>query len=265
MTASQEKPRFSFKRLLPLIVILSLIGLVFAMGWHQYLRPRVFGEFYDQLSMFVSDNFLSAILLFAALYIVAVALSIPGASFMTILGGFLFGPFLGSAIVVPAATIGATILFWVAKSSIGDLLAEKVKPYIEKLDKDFEEDAFNYLLFLRLVPLFPFWLINLAPAFLGVKTRTFVIATFFGIIPGSMAYSFVGGGLTSIVRSAWHDPTFQACVAEEHEGLRAMGSCRMSLDLSHVITPQVVAAFVLLALVALIPVILRHRRARKAA
>jgi len=264
MPGSDQKQRLSFQRLLPLLLLLALIGFAFAMDWHLYLRPRVFGEFHEQMQMFVIDNLAIAIVCFAGIYVASVALSIPGAGILTILGGFLFGPFMAAAIVVPSATLGATVLFLVAKSSIGDFLAEKVRPYLEKLDQDFENDSFNVLLFLRLVPAFPFWLVNLAPAFLGVKTRTFFVATFFGIIPGTIAYSYVGGGFTSIVRSAWHDPTFQVCLGEEQSGLRAVGDCRMELDLSHFITPQVIAAFILLGVVALIPVILRHRRNAKA-
>jgi len=264
MSASDKKQRLSFQRLLPLLGIIAILAAAIGLDLTSYLRPREFGQFHEHLQMYVAANLLTAMILFAGLYIVSVALSIPGAGFLTILGGFFFGPLLAAAIIVPSATIGATIIFLAAKSGIGDFLAEKARPYLEKLGKDFENDSFNYLLFLRLVPAFPFWLVNLAPAFLGVKTRTFFVATFFGIIPGTIAYAYVGGGFTSIIRNAWHDPTFQACLGEEQSGLRAVGDCRMELDLSHFITPQVIAAFVLLGLVALIPVVLRHRRNTKA-
>ena len=120
MTDTEEKPRLSFVRLLPLVVILALLGLVFAMGWHEYLRPRIIADSTDALQAFVRENQVFAVLVFMAIYIVVVALSVPGASILTILSGFLYGWVLAGFSVVLAATIGASIVFLVAKTAIGD-------------------------------------------------------------------------------------------------------------------------------------------------
>ncbi len=265
MTASEKKPRISFTRLMPLIIIAALLGLVFAMGWHEYLRPRVIADSTDALQMFVRENYVLAILVFMAIYIVVVALMfVPGAGILTILGGFLCGWLLAWLSVIFAATIGATIAFLVAKSAIGDYLRARAGPALDRLAKGFEEDAFHYLMFLRLVPLFPFWLVNIAPAFLGVRLRTYVVTTFFGIIPGTLAFAYLGGSLDSIFTSAQANEGFQACLADETSGTVAAGSCDLPINFGDLLTTEIFIAFVALGLVALIPVVLRHLRGRKA-
>ncbi len=263
MSAPEEKPRLSIGRLMPLFVLLALLGLVFAMGWHEYLRPRVIADSTDALQMFVRENQIFAVLVFMAIYVVIVALSVPGASILTILGGFLSGWVLTGFSVVFAATIGAAIVFLVAKTALGDFLRARAGPFLNKLARGFEEDAFHYLLFLRLVPLFPFWLVNIAPAFLGVKVRTFIITTFFGIIPGTFAYAYVGGSLDSVFTSAQADPNFQACLAEEISGTRAAGSCDLVVNFGDLITPEILVAIIALGVLALIPIGLRRYRASR--
>ena len=114
-------------------------------------------------------------------------------------------------------------------------------------------DAFSYLLFLRLVPIFPFWLVNLAPALVGVRLATFVGATALGIVPGTFAYALVGEGLDSVIRA--EGAAFRACVA-------AGGSdCRLHFDMAAAFTPQLFVALAALGLIALIPILLRRRRA----
>lgn len=263
MTEENQKPRFSFKRLLPLLILIGLIAAVYYSGLHNYFHARAIADSRDSLQGFVAANLLLAILIFMAGYAAAVALSIPGAAFLTILGGFLFGQWLGGSVVVIAATVGATIIFLVAKTALGDALAARAGPTLERVRAGFADDAFNYLLFLRLVPAFPFWFVNIAPAFTGVATRTYVLATLIGIIPGTFAYAFIGGGLDSIITSAQANPAYQACLAEESSGARAVGSCALPVDFGDVITPQILLAFAALGLVALIPVIVKRLRARK--
>ncbi len=264
MTEETAKPRLSIARLLPLVIVVAAVALIVSMGWHEYLRPRAVADSRDMIQGFVDGNLILALLAFMVLYVVVVTLSIPGAAFLTIVGGFLFSAWVGGPAVVVAATIGATIIFLIAKTALGDVLAARAGPFIERLREGFAEGAFNYLLFLRLVPLFPFWLVNIAPAFLGVKTRTFFLATLIGIVPGTLAFSFVGGGLDSIITSAQADPGFQACIAEELSGGVATGSCKLPIDFGDFVTPEILIAFAALGVVALIPVAIRRLRERAA-
>jgi len=134
-----------------------------------------------------------------------VAFSVPGALIATLTGGFLFGTLSGGLYTIVGATIGATIVFLAARTALGDLLRAKAGPGIRKMEEGFAKNAFSYLLVLRLVPLFPFFLVNLAPAFLGVRLRTYVVATFFGVIPGTFVFASVGNGLGAVFDSG-EDP-----------------------------------------------------------
>ena len=133
---------------------------------------------------FVMAHQALAVLAYIGLYIVTVALSLPGATFLTVAGGFLFGVGVGAAAAVVGATLGATVIFLIARTALGEPLLKRAGPRAQQLAQGFREDAFSYLLFLRLVPAFPFFLVNLVPAFAGVRLSTFVVATALGIIPG---------------------------------------------------------------------------------
>lgn len=251
------KPSRAWKRWAPLAALVGLMAFAFANGWHEYLSFKTVGLNYEALKAFISENLLLAVLAYAALYIVVVALSLPGGLILTVSGGLLFGWMLGAAVTVVAATIGATLLFLIAKTSLGESLADKAGPWIGKLREGFKENALSYLLFLRLVPAFPFFVVNLAPALLGVPLMTYVIGTFFGIIPGTLAYSVAGAGLGSVVVK--QNELYNACLASH-----AAESCSYTIDTSALVTPQLIAGFALLGVVALIPVVLKKFRARAA-
>src|SRR5262249_446285 len=134
------------------------------------------------IEAFVSRHWIEALAAYTALYFVVTALSLPCASFMTIFGGLIFGVVTAAIATVAGATAGATIIFLIAKSALGGWLVRRAGPRFEKVAAGFRADAFNYLLFLRLVPFFPFWLVNLVPALVGVRLRTFVIASALGMI-----------------------------------------------------------------------------------
>ncbi|MBL4646734.1 MAG: TVP38/TMEM64 family protein [Rhizobiales bacterium] len=219
-------------------------------GWHKLLSINALVENREMLGDFVEDNFALTLLAFSALYILAVTLSLPGAVILTLTGGFLFGWFVGGIVIVLSATIGATLLFIAAQSAFGATLRKKAGPLVGKFAEGFEKDAFNYLLFIRLVPLFPFWLCNLAPAILGVKLRTYIITTFLGIIPGTFAFALTGNGLNSIIeaqRAANPDCATNA-------------NCTIDISVSNFITPEILAGFAALGLVAVIPVLLKRFR-----
>lgn len=237
------------KRLLPLGVLVAVGALVVSQGWHQYLSIQTLAENRDALKAFLADNYLVAILAYAAAYIVAVALSLPGGVFLTLTGGFLFGWLAGGIITVIAATIGATVIFLIAKTSLGEPLAARAGPWIGKLREGFQENALSYLLFLRLVPVFPFWLVNLAPAILGVRLPTYFIGTLFGIIPGTFAFTFLGVGLDSIIDK--QKAAYEQCLASGEAG------CQFTLNPGALITTELLIAFAALGVVALIPVVLK--------
>jgi uncharacterized membrane protein YdjX (TVP38/TMEM64 family) len=148
-----------------------------------------------------------AILAFMAIYIAAVAFSIPGAVWLTIAGGFVFGSIAATFYIVVAATIGATAIFLLARYVLGDIFRAKAGQALKKMEDGFRKNALSYLLVLRLVPLFPFFLVNLVPAFLGVPLRIYVIGTFFGIIPGTFVFATVGAGVgDALAAGAGVDP-----------------------------------------------------------
>jgi uncharacterized membrane protein YdjX (TVP38/TMEM64 family) len=225
------------KRLLPLVLIATVIVLFVTLDLGRFISFDSLREHRETLNVWVSAYPLLAPLAYMLLYIVVVAFSLPGGAVMTIGGGFLFGALLGGTYAVVGATIGATALFLVAKTSIGDFLMAKAGPGIGKLQSGFSDNAMSYMFVLRLVPVFPFFLVNLAPAFLGVSLRVYLIATFFGIMPATFVYALAGSGLGSVF---------------DQGGEFSMKS---------ILTPEMMAALAGLALLSLIPVV--YKRFRK--
>jgi uncharacterized membrane protein YdjX (TVP38/TMEM64 family) len=255
MTETNTTPLW--RRLAGPLVLLVMLALGYAGGLHHYLTLTSIAEHRAALATYTSDHLALSLLVFVAIYTMAVAVSFPGASILTILAGLLFGWLAGGMAAIIAATIGATIVFQIAKSSFGDVLAKKAGPFLSKISAGFADDAFNYLLFLRLVPAFPFWLVNIAPALANVKLRTFVTTTFIGIIPGTFAFAFVGAGLDSIITG--QQAAHSQCIAQ-----KSIAECPYELSVSSLITPQLLLAFAALGVVALIPVALKKWKARNA-
>lgn len=189
------------KRFFPLFIILTLMVLVYAMGLTDLLTFEALKDNRETLLAFVSEHPVLAPAAFILTYAASTALSIPGGVFLTLFGGFLFPQPLSTIYVVTGATIGAIIIFLAAKTALGDLLKEKAGETLHKMQAGFQENATSYMLFLRLVPLFPFWLVNLAPAFFGVALFTYAWTTFVGIIPGAFVYTQAGAGLGAILDS----------------------------------------------------------------
>ncbi|MEQ1889732.1 MAG: TVP38/TMEM64 family protein [Alphaproteobacteria bacterium] len=189
---------FSYTRLWPVALLLAGLGAFFALDLDSYLNFEALRENRAFLTGWTAANQGLAILIYAGVYIAVVAFSLPGGGVMTITGGFLFGPVIGASVTIIAATIGATLLFLAARTALGDVLRAKAGPAIRRMEDGFRENELSYMFVLRLVPLFPFFLVNLAPAFLGVSLRSYVIATFFGIIPGTFVFSLVGNGLGAV-------------------------------------------------------------------
>jgi uncharacterized membrane protein YdjX (TVP38/TMEM64 family) len=239
---AEPKPaaRTAYKRLIPLIVLGAGVAAFFALGLDEYLTFEELRSNREALMSFVAAMPVVSVLLFVLVYTTAVALSVPGAVVLTLTGGFLFGIWEGTAAVVVGATAGATLLFLTARFVFGEALRAKAGPWLAKMEAGFNEDALSYLLVLRLIPAFPFFIVNLVPAFLGVSLRTFVIATFLGIIPGTFVFASIGAGLGSIFDSA------------------------QEFSLMGALTPQVITALVGLAVLSLLPVAYKKIKARRA-
>lgn len=184
-----------FKQFLPLGVIALALGAFFVSGAHEYFTLETLRENRIALNDWVGANPILSVLVFMAIYATAVAISFPGASILTIFGGFLFGTALGSAAVIVAATIGALVIFLAAKGGLADILKSKAGGFASKLEAGFREDELSYMFLLRLMPVVPFWAANIASGLLGVKTRNYLIGTFFGIMPGSIVYTSIGNGV----------------------------------------------------------------------
>lgn len=228
-------------RLAPVAIIAVGFAAFFAFGLDRFLSFESLRENRQAILDWQSDNQVLAAVAFVAAYTAVVAFSLPGAIWMTIAGGFLFGTIQASIYVVFAATVGATAIFLAARYAFSDILRAKAGPAIRKMEAGFRENALSYLLVLRLVPIFPFWLVNLVPAFLGVPLRTFVIGTFLGIIPGSIVYTLVGNGLGAVFDAGGRP------------------------DLGLIFAPEILAPITGLALLSLVPVAYKRYRANKMA
>ncbi len=170
--------------------------VVYASGLHRYLSLDQLTPHYEALRAWAERYPLLAPLLFGTVYAAAVAVSVPGALVLTLTAGFLFGTWIGGLVAVIAATLGATAIFLIARTSLGEPLRRRATgAAFQRMQQGFQEDALSYLMVLRLLPLFPFWLVNLVPAFLGVPLRTFVLATAVGMLPGTLVYAGLGNGV----------------------------------------------------------------------
>lgn len=241
--AEHAKAGLRSLRYVPAAVVLAGLAFGYLMGWQRYLSLDFLAGSGDTLKAWVATHPVQAPAAFFAAYLLAVAFSFPAAAILTVFGGFLFGWHLGGVLVAFAATAGATLLFLAARSAFGGVLRQRVGGRAARLADGFEADAFGYLLVLRLAPIFPFFVVNIAPALFEVRLRTYVAATFIGILPGTFAYAWLGQGLDSVLEAA------------RMRGDRA--------QLSDLVTPEITLAFLLLALVAAIPTIVRHVRRRR--
>jgi uncharacterized membrane protein YdjX (TVP38/TMEM64 family) len=241
------------RRILPLVAIVVLAGAAYIAGGggvslESLVRHRA------AIDDFVASHQMLAIFVYVGIYITVVAVSLPGAALLTLTGGFLFGIAVGASAAVISATVGATLIFLVARTALGEPLLRRAGPRATQLARGFREDAFSYLLFLRLVPAFPFFLVNLVPAFAGVRLGLFVVATAIGIIPGAIVFALAGAGLDSMI--AAQKNSYDQCIA-------ATGAdCRLVFEPADVLTPQLIAALVALGLLALMPVAVKFWRTR---
>ncbi|UWQ20002.1 TVP38/TMEM64 family protein [Jannaschia sp. W003] len=241
MTEATSPSRSGLARYLPLALIAAaaITGAVFL---RDYLSFEALAANREALIGFRDANYALAAAAFAAAYVAIVALSLPGAAIATLTGGFLFGVVAGTALNAVSATIGALLIFLAAKHGLGDRLAARMDASdgaVKRLKDGIREDETSYLLIMRLVPAVPFFVANLVPAFVGVGTPKYAWTTFFGILPGSLVYTWVGAGLGEVF---------------------ARGE---TPDLGIVFEPHILGPILGLAALALVPVAVKHLKSSK--
>ncbi len=222
------------KRLAPLLVLAAAVVAAFAFGLQDRLSWPAVAANQAALHAFVAERPVASAAAYVAVYAVAVGLSLPGGTVLTVAGGLLFGVALGASLAVAGATLGAVLLFLVARYALADLFAAKAGPLLARIRPRLERDGFSYLLALRLIPLFPFWLVNLAPALAGMRLAPYAAATCIGVVPATLVFAGIGAGLGDVL---------------------ARGGAP---DLSLAFSPRILLPLVGLALLALAPVVWRQ-------
>ena len=238
---TDAKQRSSAARLikisLPFFLVASLV-LFFLFDGNEFLSFNQLAENYTSLKAFVDGQLATAFLVFVAVYILTVALSLPVASLLTLAGGALFG-WTAAALIICAATIGATVVFIAARTVLNEFFVKRTKGFMKKLEAGFQRNAFSYLLALRLIPVAPFWVVNIVPALLGMRLSHYMLATLIGITPGTLIY-------------VW--------VAKSFNMLLSRGQ---SPDLSELSKPAIIVPLFALGLLSLIPALWKRLRARQ--
>jgi len=215
------------------VVGIILVALFFYFDLKSYLTLSVLKENRQQLLDYYAAHRFIMVAGFMTLYIVQTALSLPGAAILSLAAGAVFGSIMGTVYANIAATLGATLAFLVTRYLLRDVVLRNFGSKLEGMNRELEERGFSYLLFLRLVPVFPFFLINLAAGLTRLPLRTFFFGTMFGIIPGGFVYVNAGASLATID------------------------------SLSGIASPRVLGSFALLGFFALIPVLYNRLKNRK--
>jgi uncharacterized membrane protein YdjX (TVP38/TMEM64 family) len=228
-----------WRRLMPVAVLLLGLALFLLLDLERYFSFEMLSRHHATLASWVTEHMALAAFLFVVAYALVVAFSLPIAVIITPVGGLLFGVELGTVLSVIGATMGSVAVFLAARTAFYDLFHARAGAALARLEDGFHRDSFNYLLFLRLVPVFPFWLVNIVPALLGMKLGPYTLATLIGIVPGAVVYSGVGAGLGLVIDRG------------ERPNLGVIFEWRILLPLLG------------LAVLALVPVLYTHLRSRK--
>ncbi len=232
-------PRPVWQRFVPLGLLVAALIAFFAFDLDTYFTFEMLSEHRQMLMGFVADNAVLASAVFFVVYAVAIAGSIPVGLLLSLAAGFLFGVVWAALLVVTAATVGATVIFLAARTALRGVVERRAGGWIKRLEGGFRDSAFSYLLTLRLIPIVPFWLVNLVPALLGVPLVTFVLATFIGIIPGTIVFVSVGNGLGATLDQGG------------------------TPDLSIIFDPPILLPLIGLAVLALLPAVYKRVRQRR--
>ena len=238
--ARDNKSRFGhpegMRRFVPLVILLAVVIAIWMSGVTDQLSWANLARYQSGLLDWVARNGALAAGLYVVTYAVAVAVSLPQAAILTLTGGLLFGALLGGALAVIGATAGAVGLYLVARSAIGDSLAARGGPFLRKLRDGLQRDGFLYLLSIRLIPVFPFWLVNLGAALGGIRLVPYAAATLIGIAPATFILASIGSGISTILASGG------------------------TPDISVLLSFPVLGPLVALALLSLLPVVWRQWR-----
>lgn len=229
MTDMTQNPKSGLIRRLPLFIIL-VVAVIGAITLKDYLSFETLRDNRDMLIAFRDTHLVLTVAIFVLAYVLIVAFSLPGALPATLTGGFLFGTMGGSFLSVSGATIGATLIFLAVRMGFG----RRVEEYLDaaqggvgKIKKGLDDNQWSMLFLMRLVPIVPFFLANLVPAFLAVPVHRYVISTFIGIIPGSLVYASVGAGLGEVFASG--EAPKLGVIFEWHVLLPILGLCFLSV------------------------------------
>lgn len=242
-------------RFVPLALIATVIAAIFATGLHRQLSFEAFFRYQAWLQDLVVAHRFKMLAIYMLVYVTAVTLSLPASAFLTIIGGYLFGWLTGAIVASTAATVGACGIFLITRTSLGGPLLRRAGTRVQTLASGFRRQAFSYLLFLRLMPVVPFWVTNLAAAFFGMRLKTFALATQIGMIPVSLAFAFIGSGLDEVI--ARQEELRAQCLAA------AGGECGLHVGARSLLTPELMTALGFLGVLALAPVAVRYWRTRR--
>jgi uncharacterized membrane protein YdjX (TVP38/TMEM64 family) len=248
--SARRDPTAGFDRhWLVLALMLGLAAFAFV-AFHRLVTAERVLAHYDTVQGMVKRNGATSLAAYVLLYIAMVCLSLPGSVMMTAMGGLMFGWLLGGVAAVVAAGTGAVGVFLIARSAVGPLLARSAGPRMARIAAGLQDDAASYLLFLRLTPLVPFFVVNVAAALFGVRLATFAWCTYVGIVPLAFALAGAGSALDGAVIA--QKDVIDACRAAGGSG------CSGLLSLRHLFTPGLLAALACLGLLALLPVFLKR-------
>lgn len=239
----------TLKKFAPLILFIIVFIAIWSTGLQNYFSLAVIAEHQLTLETYVNEHLIYAILAYIAIYILTVGFSLPGATILSLVGGLLFGGLFGGFITIFAATIGAILLFLIASTSFGDVLKHKAGKWMDKITAEFNQGAASYMLFLRLAPIFPFFVVNIASALLRARFWTFCWTTFLGIMPGTFAITFIGAGIGAIL--AKENMRYQECLTSN------AALCEFELSASSFLSMELVIGLMALGVVALIPIVVR--------
>jgi len=194
-------------RLLPLLAIAGLAIAFFSMGWNRYLSMEMIREHGLGLQAYAEAHFWIALVVFIAVYATATASTIPGPVFLTLLGGMMFGPWVGALAQATGATIGSVIIYMVYRTAIGTWLRERFAAdagFMDRLARGVDRNAFVTLFTLRVIPSVPFVLINATAGMIAAPLRPYILATFIGLLPSTFIYTSIGSGLGDMIRAGEH-------------------------------------------------------------
>ena len=228
----------ALRHAIPLVLLILAGVVVWRSGLAGQLSWAALARHQAALRVLVAAHPVAAPAAFVGVYALLVAFSVPEAALVTVTGGLLFGPLLGGALAVLGSTLGAVVLFLVARTALADIVARRARGLIARIRPGLERDGFSYLLALRLLPVVPFWLVNLGAALCGMRLFPYAAATLLGIVPATFVFAWIGAGVGDVLAAGGRP------------------------DLHVIFSPAVLGPLAALAALSLAPVAWRHLRRR---